>query len=201
MAVTPMPRTFYFITHPNVVISRNVPVPHWPLSELGRARMERGLSQPWVKTVTSIYSSTEQKAIDGAQILARHRALEFQQDPGLGENDRSSTGFLEPEEFESMANEFFAKPNVSVRGWERAIDAQARVVATVDRFLQLDQTAGAIAIISHGAVGTLLYCQLTGNTIDRRYDQLANNGGNFFHFSLAPTAVHSHWAAIDHAAI
>jgi broad specificity phosphatase PhoE len=196
-----MSRTIYFITHPNVVISRSVPVPRWPLSALGRAQMERGLSQPWVQSVTAIYSSIEQKAIDGAQILARHRTLGFQQAPGLGENDRSSTGFLEQVEFEAVATEFFANPGVSVRGWERAIDAQARIVATVERLVQSDRTAGAIAIVSHGAVGTLLYCQLTSNAIDRRYDQPANGGGNFFHFSLAPATVHSHWAAIDQAAI
>ena len=201
MAETPMPRAVYFITHPNVVISRSVPVPQWSLSELGRARMEQGLSQPWVKTVTSVYSSTEQKAIDGARILAQHQALGFQQDAGLSENDRSSTGFLEPDEFETVATEFFAKPGVSVRGWERAVDAQSRIVATVGRLVQLDRTAGAVAIVSHGAVGTLLYCQLAGNAIDRRYDQPANGGGNFFHFSLSPAIVHSHWAAIDHAAI
>jgi len=39
-------RTFYLITHPNVVISRDVPVPRWPLSELGKQRMRAGLRQP-----------------------------------------------------------------------------------------------------------------------------------------------------------
>lgn len=36
------------------------------------------------------------------------------------ENDRSSTGFLPPEEFEVVADAFFAQPGVSVRGWETA---------------------------------------------------------------------------------
>ncbi len=196
--MNPMTRTVYFITHPNVVISRDVPVPQWSLSELGRARMTRGLSQPWVRSVTSIYASTEQKAIDGAQILAQHLGLDFMQAEGLGENDRSSTGFLEPGEFEAVANEFFKNPNTSVRGWERAIDVQARIVATVERLVSRDATTGAIAIVSHGAVGALLYCHLAGHAIDRRYDQPANGGGNFFHFSLGPTVVYSQWAAIDH---
>jgi len=34
----------YFITHPNVVVSRDVPVPRWPLSELGRERMRAGFA-------------------------------------------------------------------------------------------------------------------------------------------------------------
>jgi len=196
-----MARPVYFITHPDVLVSADVPVPEWPLSELGRARMMRGLTQPWVIRITSVYSSAEQKAIDGAEILARHLALLFKQVPDLGENDRSSTGFLPPSEFESAADEFFARPDASVRGWERAVDAQSRIVQAVERIVASDQTAGAIALVSHGAVGTLLYCQLAGNAIDRRYDQPANGGGNFFQFSLAPPVVYSSWAAIDQPAI
>jgi broad specificity phosphatase PhoE len=89
-------RTFYLITHPNVVISRDVPVPRWPLSELGKQRMRAGLKQPWVRDVTSIYCSTEQKALDGAEILAGHLGIGFETVEALGENDRSATGFLPP---------------------------------------------------------------------------------------------------------
>lgn len=107
---------FYFITHPNVLISKDVPVPRWPLSELGRARMHKGLQLPWVKNLTAIYCSTEQKAIDGARILGEHLSLPFTEVEALGENDRSATGFLPPDEFEHMADTFFASPTQSVRG-------------------------------------------------------------------------------------
>jgi broad specificity phosphatase PhoE len=190
-------RTFYLITHPNVVISRDVPVPRWPLSELGKQRMRAGLKQPWVRDVTSVYCSTEQKAIDGADILAQHLSLGFSRIEELGENDRSATGFLPPDEFERVADQFFASPEISVRGWERAIDAQSRIVRAVEGIAKTDKTSGAIAIVSHGAVGTLLYCHLAGEPIDRRRDQPPNGGGNFYSFTLAPTAVHSWWRAID----
>jgi broad specificity phosphatase PhoE len=190
-------RSVYFVTHPNVVISRDVPVPQWPLSELGRARMTRGLAQPWLRGVTSIYSSTERKAIDGAQIMADHLRLCFTPILELGENDRSSTGFLPPDEFEAVADEFFAKPTISVRGWERAVDAQSRVVSVIARLIAAEETAGSIAIVAHGAVGALLFCQLSGHAIDRRYDQPANGGGNYFHFSLEPCVVHSGWLPFD----
>ena len=121
------PRHIYFITHPNVVISPDVPITEWPLSALGLQRMRASLAQPWVRDITAIYSSTEQKAIDGAAILADHLALDFTQVHALGENDRSSTGYLVLAEFEAVADQFFAEPEVSVRGWERAVDAQARI--------------------------------------------------------------------------
>ena len=60
----------YLITHPDVIVDPNVPVPQWPLSARGRERMQQMLYQPWVATITAVYSSAEQKAIDGAHILA-----------------------------------------------------------------------------------------------------------------------------------
>jgi broad specificity phosphatase PhoE len=185
--------TLYFITHPNVVVSRDVPVPRWPLSELGKQRMRAGLRQPWGREIRAIYCSTEQKAIDGAQILAQHLGLGFTEIQDLGENDRSASGFLPPDEFERVADQFFARPNESVRGWERAVDAQARVVRAVEQ-LQDERT---VAIVSHGAVGTLLYCHLAGEPIARRWDQPPNDGGNFYSFTLSPRGVHSWWRAID----
>jgi broad specificity phosphatase PhoE len=192
-----MPRHFYFITHPNVVVSRDVPVPEWPLSDLGRARMRAALRLPWIGEVTAVYSSTEQKAVDGAAILAAHLQLPFTQVPGLGENDRSSTGFLPPAEFEATADLFFAQPEASVRGWERAVDAQARVVQAVWALAAAEQSSGVVAIVSHGAVGTLLYCHLTQQPITRRFDQPANGGGNCYRFTVSPAEAHSGWQAVD----
>ncbi len=192
-----MHRELVFITHPDVLISADVPVPQWSLSERGRERMRAGLRQPWVAGIGAVYCSTEQKARDGAAILAGHRGLPVTEIEALGENDRSATGFLAPQEFERTADAFFAQPAVSVRGWERAIDAQARIVHAVRALAAADTSAGLIAILSHGAVGTLLYCHLAGHAIARKWDQPPNRGGNFFRFSLQPLAVAAWWQAID----
>ena len=80
----------YFITHPDVVIDPVVPVPEWPLSERGLERMRLLLRQTWITGITSIYCSTEQKAIDGAAVLAEHLSLQICQSVELGENDRSA---------------------------------------------------------------------------------------------------------------
>jgi len=188
---------FYLLTHPDVVIRRDVPVPRWPLSERGLARMRAGLQQPWVGGVQAIYCSTEQKAIDAAQVLADHLALPFIEVADLGENDRSATGFLPPVEFEAMADAFFAEPMQSVRGWERAVDAQARMVRAVEAIAAAERGAARVVIVAHGAVGTLLYCHLAGLPIARRWDQPPNRGGNYFGFGLTPRRVHSWWQPID----
>ncbi|WP_263769373.1 histidine phosphatase family protein [Propionivibrio soli] len=192
-----MPRMFYFITHPNVVVSRDVPVPRWPLSETGRRRMTAGLRQPWISELSAIYSSTEQKAIDGAEILAAHTGLHFSQVHDLGENDRSATGFLPPDEFEAVADQFFAQSEDSVRGWETARNAQRRIIDAARGIATEDHTQGAIAIVSHGAVGTLLYCHLAGEPISRRWDQPPNGGGNYYAFQLEPPRAFCWWKPFD----
>lgn len=191
-------RILYFISHPDVAISPQVPITRWPLSPRGRARMAAALAQPWVANLSSIYSSTEQKAIDGAAILAAHCGLGFTQVPALGESDRSSTGYLPLAEFETVADAFFAQPGESVRGWETAVDAQARIADAVASIAAADATAGDVAIVSHGAVGALLYCHLAGHPISRRWDQPANGGGNYFtvEWGDKPRAL-SWWLPVD----
>lgn len=191
-------RTIHFISHPDVVISPHVPITRWPLSERGRARMAATLSLPWVPDISAVYCSTEQKAIDGAQILAANRGLEPVQVAELGENDRSATGYLPLAEFERVADAFFAQPGQAVRGWETAAHAQARIVSAVESIALADRSAGGLAIVSHGAVGALLYCHLAGLPISRRWDQPANGGGNYFtvQWGAQPRAL-SWWLPID----
>jgi len=196
-APPPVHAPLYLITHPDVVISRDVPVPRWPLSERGLARMRAGLRQPWLAGTSAIYCSTEQKAIDAARVLGEHLHLPFTEVEALGENDRSATGFLPPPEFEEVANAFFAEPTRSVRGWERACEAQSRMVRAVEAIAAAEQGAPRVLIVAHGAVGTLLYCHLAGLPIDRRWDQPPNKGGNYFGFSLQPRGVSSWWQVID----
>jgi broad specificity phosphatase PhoE len=193
--------TFYFVSHPNVQVRPDVPVPDWPLSEEGHSRMQECLRLPWVPSVGAIFSSTERKATQSAAYLAHHLSLPVNEAADLGENDRSSTGYLPPHEFEQLADAFFAEPHRSVRGWERAVDAQARVVAAASRISAATRGLAAVAILSHGAVGTLLYCHLVEQPISRRFDQPPNGGGNYFSYSLSPPTAYSWWRAVDDRAV
>jgi broad specificity phosphatase PhoE len=189
--------TVYFITHPDVVIDPAVPVQEWPLSERGRARMKALAEQNWMSGLRAIYCSTERKAIDGAMILAEGLALSHSVVPELGENDRSSTGYLPAKQFAAVVAEFFGKPDESVYGWERAVDAQRRIVTATTAVLRKDQTDGDVAIVAHGGVGTLLLCHLVNMPITQNQDQPATNGGNFFSFERESFRVIHGWQRID----
>lgn len=183
----------YFVTHPEVTVDPAVPVPRWGLSAAGRARLDHLLAQPWVPTLTGVVSSTERKAVETAQALAGATGLVPAVDESLGENDRSATGFLPPAEFEAVADEFFARPEESVRGWERAADAQRRIVAAVERAAAT--ATGDLAVVAHGGVGALLLCSLLGVPVDRRYDQPGQ--GSWFAFDPATGQVASGWRRLE----
>ena len=162
--------SLFFITHPEVIVDPECRIEDWGLSDAGRRRASHFVQSGFLSDVTAIWSSTELKAMETAGIFADHLELPVVTDPLLGENDRSATGFLPPTEFEAAADAFFAAPETSFRGWERALDAQNRI-ETATRRIVAQHHRGDLAIVSHGAVGTLLYCTLKNLPISRAHDQ------------------------------
>jgi len=116
--------------------------------------------------------------------------------PAMHENDRSATGFLPPPQFEEAADWFFAHPEQSFKGWERAVDAQARIVEAFDAVLATHDAAAPIAFVGHGGVGTLLKCHLAGRPISRDRDQ-PGGGGNLYAFGLADLGLTCDWTPIE----
>lgn len=191
--------TVFYVTHPQVAIDPTVPVPDWGLSPLGRSRIDAGAKAPWATGLAAVFSSAERKAIETAEVLAVAAGVAVQVDPLMHENDRTATGFLPPPEFEAVADLFFARPHDSVRGWERAIDAQARILAAAERALS-GAPVGPLALAGHGGVGTLLFCALADVGIDRRHDQRPG-GGCVFAFDRATRRVLHPWRLLEDAGI
>ena len=153
--------------------------------------------QPWVADLGAVWCSTERKAIDAAEIIATAIGTRPRQIGELGENDRSSTGYLPKTEFEATADAFFANPNRSVRGWETAADAQARIVAAIARVVTATRAGRDIAVVAHGGVGALLLCQLKHRPISRAEDQPAGGGGNYFSFDATTRSLRHGWRPIE----
>ena len=137
--------------------------------------------------------------MDGGRNLAGHLALPITVIEELGENDRSPTGYLPQKEFEALVDEFFARPQERVHGWERAADAQRRIVSAIDQLLAPSPTEGDIAIIAHGGVGALLLCHQMGVPISGAQGQKDGGGGNVFSFDPTNRSLLSGWRRIEEA--
>ena len=200
--------TVYYISHPDVIKDPAVPVPRWPLSARGRERMTAMTARPWVGGLGAVYCSDEQKALDGVAILGWHLWLSPLVRPELGEIDRSSTGFLPEAEHAAAARALFERPDESVRGWETARHAQARIVRAVAAIIAEQGGGGAgeqggkgegadIAIVAHGAVGVLLMQHLLGEPITYSRLQPGRDGGHYFSFDAATRALRHGWVRIE----
>lgn len=186
-----------YLTHPQVHIDPTVPVPSWHLSPVGRARVRALVTAGWLEGTTHVVSSAEQKAVETAEPLAAALGVRLEIRGAMQENDRSATGFLPPTEFESVADEFFAFPNRSIRGWERAVDAQARIVRDVEVVLGR-QHEGDLLFVGHGAVGTLLFCHYSQTPISRVHDQ-PDGGGHYFTMTKMDRRVLHSWRRMEDA--
>lgn len=189
-----------YLTHPQVRMDAAVPVPLWGLSAEGRARAEVFVARNIVPKGAFIFSSRETKALELAELVAAAAGTPVLADHLMGENDRSATGFLPPVLFEEMADRFFAQPHESAEGWERAMDAQARIVGTVATALASVPPDIPAIFCGHGAVGTLLKCHYGHRRISREEDQSrigVAGGGNGFVFDQRTGQLLSDWTPME----
>ncbi|MDO8902537.1 MAG: histidine phosphatase family protein [Phenylobacterium sp.] len=186
-----------FVTHPEVVIDPDVPVPRWPLSAKGRARMEALAEALTGLPVRAVWSSDEQKAMDGAAILSERLRAPHQVDSRLGENDRSATGYIAPPRFWEVVAAFFAHPDDSVLGWETARDAQNRILAAMER-VEGEAKPGLTIVVSHGGVGQLLTAALQKVAIGQESKAPNPSGGGYLLLGTSPLRrVGDSWGDID----
>lgn len=181
-----------YLSHPEVTVQPDVPVPDWPLSPHGVARLRDFAVAGWLRGLSRIVASPERKAQETAGRLADVLGLPVETAADSHENDRSATGYLPPAAFEAAADAFFAFPDVSFRGWETARAAQARIMGAARRVAAAD----GVIMVGHGAVGTLLRQAVRGEAISRAGDQPAG-GGCLFAFDLGSGQASARWARME----
>lgn len=187
--------TLYFISHPEVTVDFNVPIERWDLSAKGRERLGALLTQPWLKNVHHLFSSNETKAKTTARAISKKLGVKNQVLMALGEMDRSSTGAMPLDQFNTLVDEFFANPTLSVRGWERGIDAQARIIRAIKSIIHQCNNPGDIVVVSHGGVGALLLSYLKSAPISRSEDQPGQ--GHYFAINTDTMGLIHQWRPID----
>jgi len=184
-----------YITHPQVIIDPAQDIQKWSLSPLGLARVTALADSAALNGTKTVVSSTETKAIETATPLAAALDCDVISRGDMHENDRSATGYLPSDAFEAAADQFFAHPTVSYRGWETAKAAQTRIVSAFHDALA-SVPPGDVLFVGHGAVGTLLYCHLAQLPISRTHDQKPG-GGCFFEITDINTPPISGWRPVE----
>jgi broad specificity phosphatase PhoE len=190
----------FYLTHPEVRIEPETPVPFWGLSAIGAARAKAFAARDLLPRNAVFVSSEEIKAEELAEILASRHGNPIVTRPELGENDRSATGYLAAEAFERQVELFFAHPEKSANGWETAEAAQARITKAVSTAHAEFGAETPLVFVGHGGVGTLLKCAIGNRGIARSEDQGETGnpgGGNLFAFELAAKRLLCDWTSFE----
>lgn len=148
------------VRHAQVVMDPDIPVERWGLSPEGEVAALALLQHPALSNVDVVMSSPEPKALATAGLLAVEAPVVTE--PDLRELDRLRLGWLPDEDaYPAVVREILAHPGRSVRGCERAEDAQRRIVHAIDRMVERypQQT---VAVGHHGIVLTLYLSRLMG---------------------------------------
>lgn len=155
-----MSQRLFLIRHAPVELDLAVPSERWTLSAEGRELAERLAALPILADLQAVWSSPEPKAQATAQPLVHRHGTAFLIHPHLSELQRGPTNLPDHEAYEAAVRQTFANPATSSGGWERACDAQRRIITGVNEIAA--QASGPVAIVSHGLVLSLLVAHLRG---------------------------------------
>jgi broad specificity phosphatase PhoE len=146
-----MPSQLYLVRHGRTQPDPTTAAALWRLSAAGRAETARLAAHPRWAEMAGFYASPEEKAIETARLLAEPHGQALTILPDLREVERGSV-FLA--DYDTAVREFFACPDETVHGWERAADAGRRVAGCLE---QISARAGdrPVAVVSHGLALTL----------------------------------------------
>jgi len=158
-----MTKYLILVKHSVPQIEIELPAHAWRLSEEGQLRAHRLAEHLQSLEPEVIVSSSEPKANETADILARQLKLETRIDPQLREHDRSNVPYLSHAAFQGSIRAFFQNPDELVFGQETADQAHARFYHAVHAVLN-EHKNKTVVIVTHGTVISLFVSRLTGSS-------------------------------------
>ena len=151
-------RKLILIKHAMPQIREDVASKHWLLSDDGRAAAGRLGERLSVFAPRAVAASTEPKARETGEIIAKALGLPLAVDEGFVETKRETVGWLTREGVEAGIARFFAEPSSQVYGEETADEAYERFSAALDRHADVSP----LVVACHGTVISLYLSRRIG---------------------------------------
>ena len=150
------------IRHSQTRPDPNLPSRLWPLTEEGRRRCEPLAEQLVPYTLHIVVTSTEPKAIQTGELVARKLSIPCRVMENLHEHERESMPHFETlTEFQKTVKTLFSRPSELIFGEETALQAQERFASAFEAVLAAYPLKN-VAIVTHGTVLSLFASQHTG---------------------------------------
>lgn len=142
------------VKHSLPEILPEIPASEWHLSVEGRQRCQVLADELAGHDPDLIFSSSEPKAQETAQIIAQQLVKPLFIVPGLHEHERKTVRFTNEEQFEASVKEFFEQPDALVFGEETAAQSLNRFSNAVYQLISQNRDQNLV-VVSHGTVITL----------------------------------------------
>ncbi len=161
------------VKHAPPQVDPNRPTHDWVLSDDGRAKAKLLAERLRPHAPTRVVTSTEPKAIETGEIVARLLGIPIDQADGLEEYDRSNVPVMRTSEFISAVAQFFKERDRLVLGRETAAATLARFHHAIDDVIDAhpDET---VAVVTHGTVLALYAAALLDEDPYRLWRQLGH---------------------------
>jgi broad specificity phosphatase PhoE len=141
-----------------------------PLNERGRQQVVGLVEELRGETIEAVYSSDLLRARETAGALATAKVASLHSLPGLREISFGDWEGLSWSEVEAVNAQYAERwlveyPGLSAPGGEAVGEFEARVLATIETLLQIEQRS--VAVVSHAGVMRLVMRRLGGFTEDQ----------------------------------
>lgn len=151
------------IKHASPEVIPGQPPETWKLSDKGRQSCVPLAEKLAAYSIAKIFSSSEPKAIETAELVATKLGITTEVANDLFEHDRSDVPHMRSGEFISAMEQFFRRPDELVLGKETASECEQRFDAAIKDLLTA-HAGKEIAVVSHGTVLALFLAKLTGRS-------------------------------------
>ena len=147
-------RKLILVKHSLPEIIPAVPAREWRLSDEGRRRCSLLAKRLAAYDPHWLAASTEPKASETAELVARALGKPHEQVEGLHEHLRATVGYLGDDEFDAAVARFFRQASQLVFGEETADQAHGRFAAALDAVVAA-RSGDNLTVITHGTVMSL----------------------------------------------
>ncbi|MFW9909487.1 MAG: histidine phosphatase family protein [Candidatus Thorarchaeota archaeon] len=146
------------LRHAETMLELSIPTRNWALSEAGMASARAVAESGVFDNVSSIYSSTECKAIETARPIAERLNLDINTDSRLDELNRGTGSTDSFTNYHSLVEQILSFPPILVVGWEDPSLALKRFQSAIEDISKKESRRALV--VSHGIVITLFFSHL-----------------------------------------
>lgn len=182
-----MSQTLIFLRHGRTQLTRKaggdpydpntiLPIAEWKLHPDGEAQALGFADEKEFQDIDVIIASTEDKAFQTVEPLARKLGKEVVRERNIRELERGG-GFMEKTAYDAAAEAALRHPDVSAADgkWEKALDALDRFENAIERIKANPEYADKkILIVGHAHTMNLYFAKLRGE-LDKAYERYESN--------------------------